>query len=232
MKFFFYRQGWHLLSLVVLIPIAWLIAEPALGEGSFLGVEDTLWFLLSISGAVIHQIIVWMIWRLQLGWSWMTRLFGKADLTVWGIIFLPLLFLRPIFIAALALSNRSTLPLSRELAIFLGVILLIPALYTLWSVFRYFGVVRAMGADHFREKYRKMPLVREGAFRFSGNAMYTFAFLLLWAIGLFQGSLAAIAAAGFQHVYIWVHHYCTENPHMDILFGDKTVEETGGAGKT
>ena len=152
MKFFFYRQGWHLLSLVVLIPIAWLIAEPALGEGSFLGVEDTLWFLLSISGAVIHQIIVWMIWRLQLGWSWMTRLFGKADLTVWGIIFLPLLFLRPIFIAALALSNRSTLPLSRELAIFLGVILLIPALYTLWSVFRYFGVVRAMGADHFREK--------------------------------------------------------------------------------
>lgn len=65
-----------------------------------------------------------------------------------------------------------------------------------------------------------MPLVEQGAFKFSNNAMYTFAFYLLWAITLLIGSQAALSVALFQHAYIWVHHYCTEKPDMDIIYGD------------
>lgn len=232
MKFFLYRQGWHLLFLIILVPLARVIAGPVLGEGSVLGMEDTLWFSLSIGGAVLHQTTVWIIWRLQLGWKGMTRIFGKGDLTAWCLIFLPLLALRPILIAGLALANQGTLPVNRTAGVLLGGILMVPALYTLWSVLRYFGIVRATGADHFREKYRNMPLVQKGAFRFSGNAMYAFGFLILWAIALFQGSLAAVVAAAFQHLYIWVHHYTVEKPHMEILYGGKTIRETVGDHQT
>jgi len=64
-----------------------------------------------------------------------------------------------------------------------------------------------------------MPLVKEGAFKYSSNAMYAFAFLLFWAIALLTGSRAALASALFQHAYIWVHMYCTENPDMEIIHG-------------
>ena len=101
----------------------------------------------------------------------------------------------------------------------LGLILLVPSLYTVWSIERYFGVPRALGGDHFREKFREMPLVGEGAFKYSANAMYTFAFLLFWAIALIGGSQAALAFALFQHAYIWVHMYCTEGPDMRVIYG-------------
>ena len=64
-----------------------------------------------------------------------------------------------------------------------------------------------------------MPLVKEGAFKYRSNAMYAFAFLLFWAIALLTGSRAALVAALFQHAYIWVHMYCTENPDMKLIYG-------------
>ena len=51
-----------------------------------------------------------------------------------------------------------------------------------------------------------MPMVNEGAFAWSSNAMYAIVFLGLWGIALLAGSTAALAAALFQHAYIWVHY--------------------------
>jgi len=28
-----------------------------------------------------------------------------------------------------------------------------------------------------------------------------------------------LAAALFQHAYIWVHYYCTEEPDMQLIYG-------------
>jgi len=33
------------------------------------------------------------------------------------------------------------------------------------------------------------------------------------------GTLAALAAALFQHACIWVHYYCTEKPDMELIYG-------------
>ncbi len=102
----------------------------------------------------------------------------------------------------------------------LAVILLIPAIYLLYSVIRYFGFTRALGADHFDEKYRMLPLVRRGIFRFTDNGMYTYGFLFLWAIALWYASTAALCAALFNHLYIWVHYFATELPDMKRIYGD------------
>ena len=218
-KFFFKNQLWHFLSLPILIIVFYILASPHLGVDSFLNISDFHWFWLCILIPVTHQIIVWFVFRSQLTYDLFTRLFGRWDLVVWAIIFLPFLPLRFLSIAFLGLSNSGTLPVPRTPAMIAGLALLVPALYTIWSVFYHFGVIRAMGGDHFRARYRDMPLVREGAFRITSNAMYTLAFLALYSIALFTLSFAALIAALFQHIYVWVHYYCTEKPDMEVIYG-------------
>jgi hypothetical protein len=219
--YFFHGQVQHLLFLLVLVPGAWWWIEPALDGQRFLGLPDRWWAALLIGTAVTQQILGWLVFRLQICYSWLSKRFGRADLTVWGILFFPFLVARPLLMIAVGLSDMNSLAFLRPLQIMVGAILLIPAIYTLGSVKKYFGIERALGGDHFRIKYQKMPLVREGAFRYSNNAMYAFAFLILWSIALFCGSRAALGLALFQHTYIWVHMYCTENPDIAILYGEQ-----------
>ena len=122
-------------------------------------------------------------------------------------------------VLAVALANRGTLPLSGPAAFVLGASCLVPPLYLGWSIRRYFTLDRAYGIDHFDASYRKAPLVREGIFRWSSNAMYVFGFLALWGIALLFRSQGALVAAGFNHAAIWVHYVCTERPDMRRIYG-------------
>ena len=218
-SFLLHRQLLHLLALILLVPICWAFAAPVLGHDEWLGFTDTEWFWASLIVAMIHQVIVAFVFRAQLGWSILTRIFGKMDMIVWGIIFMPLLIARPILVLGLAIANAGTADLPDWFGLTAGSALMIPAVYAGYSVGRYFGIDRALGGDHFRQRYREMPMVREGAFAWSSNAMYTFVFLGLWGIALITGSVAALAAALFQHAYIWVHYYCTEEPDMKLIYG-------------
>jgi hypothetical protein len=220
--FFFRRQGLHLLYVMALLPVAWGLASPALGRASWLGVTDTIWFALTLGVAVVHQGFIWIAWRSQLGWQAFARAFGKADFAIYTAVFFPLLLLRPLLVAATAIANAGSLGLPRWLSVVLGTLLTVPAAYTGCSVALYFGLARAAGGDHFRRRYREMPLVTEGAFAWTPNAMYTLGFFGLWAIALFGRSHAALVAAVFQHAYVWVHYVCTEQPDMEVLYGNST----------
>jgi hypothetical protein len=217
-RFFFKRQIQHLVAAAILAALAGYLAHPVLGDGSFLGIMDLAWFWLAIGLTVFHQVLVWLVFRGQLGWAIFTRWFGEKDLLVWGVIFLPLLVLRPMMTLGVALSDRNSLGLPTVVGWTLGCLLMLPALYTLWSVEEYFGLARALGGDHFRKRYRSMPLERRGAFRWSQNAMYAFAFLGLWSIALLADSTAALILAAFEHSYIWVHYYATEKVDMDLIY--------------
>lgn len=222
LSFLLHRQLQHVVALVFLVAIGWAFAAPTLGHGEWLGLTDTDWFWASVLVAIVHQVIVALVFRAQLGWAILTRIFGKADMIVWGMIFMPLLLARPLSIIGLSVANAETMSLPRWFGITAGTALLAPAIYTGYSVGRYFGIDRAIGGDHFRQRYREMPLVREGAFAWSSNAMYAFVFLGLWGIALIAGSTAALAAALFQHAYIWVHFYCTEEPDMELIYGSSS----------
>lgn len=215
----------HMLFLAVLIPGAWAIAGDSLGEGSFLGVSDEVWFIAAIAVPVVQQLAVALLWRAQLCNSLLTRTFGDAGFTVWGVIFFPLLLARPLLLVAVGMADIGSLPIPRALGIGLGTAMLLPALWTGHSIKKYFGFARALGGDHFFERYRTMPMVREGAFKYSSNAMYTFVFIGLWGIALLFRSRAALAVAMFQHAYIWVHWYCTEQPDGVVLYGRSPDED-------
>jgi hypothetical protein len=218
-KFLFKGQFQHVLLLACLVPGAIYLASPALDSSAWLGIPERTWFSATILLAIVHQVAGWFVFRFQLVFSLFSRLFGKYDLFAWGLIFFPLLIFRLVLILGLGLADSGSLESFRMFQIIAGIVLLIPVIYTGWSIGKYFGVPRALGGDHFHQEYRELPLVREGAFKYNSNAMYTFAFLLFWAIALLTGSLAALASALFQHAYIWVHLYCTENPDMEIIYG-------------
>jgi protein-S-isoprenylcysteine O-methyltransferase Ste14 len=209
----------HLLLTTILLlgALAYLPEEEALG---LWGWPLRHWYSLALVIPVIHQVLVVLVFRLQLVYGALSRVFGNRDLVVWGLLFLPLLIGRALSLLALGLSSASSLPAfagSAWVYPAIGLILALPALYTLVSILRYFGLARALGGDHFREKYRVMPLVRKGAFAWSDNAMYTFAFLLLWSLALITSSFYALIIALFQHAYIWVHWYTVEAPDMAVL---------------
>ena len=51
--------------------------------------------------------------------------------------------------------------------------------------------------------------------------MYVFGLLILWLPGLLMASKAALLAALFGHVYIWVHYFTVELHDMKYIYGSK-----------
>lgn len=209
----------HLLLLAALLPGAWCIGASALGDGTWLGLSDWAWFLVGLGVPVVQQTAVALLWRAQLCHGTLTRLFGDTGFVVWGVLFFPLLLARPLGLIALGIADLDSLAIPSPVGLGVGAVLVLPAVWTMHSVKRYFGFARALGGDHFFERYRAMPMVREGAFAYSSNAMYTFVFVGLWGIALMTRSQAALAVALFQSAYIWVHWYCVEQPDGVVLYG-------------
>lgn len=222
--FFFHRQLLHAGLLGFLVAVSYALAAPRLGTPDvWLGLSVRGWFWLNVAVVATHQIIVWLVFRGQLGWGVLTRIFGEWDLRLWGLVFMPFLIARPVLVVGLAIADSGSLMLPRWLCSVFGAALLVPAMYTLWSVSRYFSIPRALGGDHFRLHYRRMPMVQTGAFAWTPNAMYLIAFLGLWSIAFLAHSHVALVIALFQHAYIWVHYYCTEKPDMELMY--ETSEE-------
>lgn len=219
LRFLFRGQLLHALAAILLASTAWALAAPSFGGGTWLGITDTGWFWATVGLCVVHQVYVWLVFRGQLGWGILTRWFGRFDLAVHAVLFIPMLVARPLLILGAGLADPTTLVLPRWVELTFGFLLLVPAVYTGWSVAQYFGIERALGGNHFRRGLREKSLVEEGAFRWTPNAMYTFAFLGLWGIAFFLGSHVALVAALFQHAFVWAHYLGTEQPDMELIYG-------------
>jgi hypothetical protein len=173
-------------------------------------------FWIAVAFPIVHQIFVWLAWRLELRSSVTSRTIG---LNGYVFVFFVLFIGRFVSLGMLGWYDADSLNLAPIPRITLTVLLLVPGLYAGYSVQRYFGMVRASGADHFDPQYRDLPLVKQGIFRFTNNGMYLHAFLLFWTVAIGFNSDAALVVAAFSHAYIWVHFYAVEKPDMDFLYG-------------
>ena len=172
-------------------------------------------FWIAIACPIVHQVFVWLAWRFELQSGVTTRIMGFR-----GYVICFFLLFGSRFVSLLVLSwlDRESLGLDTLPRTAITALLVVPGMYAAYSVKVYFGMARAAGADHFDSEFRTRPLVREGIFRFTDNAMYAVAFLLFWAVAVAFNSTAALTVAGFSHVYIWVHYYSTERPDMVFLY--------------
>lgn len=195
-----------------------LLANPA-DAPKFLFLTSYDWAILSVGLAILHQIIVALGFRLQLYRNLLTDLFGERDMHIWAIIFMPLLAARPISLIIIGWTDITPITNMRIPEMVLGFALIALAIWAMHSVLVYFTLRRALGGDHFRDEIAEMPLVDQGAFKYTNNAMYGVVFLGLWGIALAFGSWNALVVAFFQHGYIWVHMYCTEGPDMRRIYG-------------
>lgn len=172
-------------------------------------------FWIAVACPIFHQVFVWLAWRLELRSSAIT---GSIGFRVYVLLFFVLFASRFLSLIILAWEDQGSLELPILPRIIVTMMFLAVGIYTMYSVKRYFGLVRASGADHFEARYREIPLVRKGIFRFTSNGMYVYAFLLFWAIPVGLNSAAGLIVAAFSHAYIWVHFFATEKPDMEYLY--------------
>lgn len=201
-------QPFHFTSIALLLILVYLVWK-------ILNEPFPLAFWSAVAFPVAHQIYVWLAWRLELQCAATSKTIGFHG---YVIIFFILFFGRFVSLFTLAWLDRGSLNLNTIPLSIITMLLALPGFYAMYSVKRYFGMARAAGADHFDSRYRNMPLVKKGIFRFTNNGMYVYAFLLFWAIAVGLNSNAALTVAAFSHVYIWVHYYATEKPDMDFLY--------------
>jgi hypothetical protein len=217
---FLEKQGFHLLAAAISgIVLAWAAGLDVISSGSLWGWDTAIWYWLTAAVPVVHQAYVMIVWRWQLVSNGPTRLLGDKAFPLYGVVFMILFALRLVMIILLALANRGSLSVSPSLVGVLIVVVAVPSLYVLYSVGRYFGLRRALGADHFEAVYRGAPLERRGAFRFVNNAMYVAGLMVLYLPGLIWGSSATLLLAAFNHAYVWVHYFTTEKPDMGVIYG-------------
>ncbi len=218
----FEGQWLHALGLAVLLVLAvWATGFSGAMEGSLFGLSTGVWFWLLLGDSIVHQLFVWIAWRLELHGKRLTAWFGDTEraFRIYAKIFAVLFAARFVLVTLLAIANRDSLPLAPWLGILLALIVAVPAAYLFYSVRTYFTFRRAFGIDHFDADARNWPMVREGIFRFTDNGMYVFGIGALWIPGLALQSTAALIGAAFSHAYIWVHYFSVEKPDMQRIYG-------------
>jgi len=214
----FEKQGWHFFFLVILLTFVALLARGDVLTGELWGVSTQTWLWIAIAVPIVHQIFVWLFWRLELHHGLITRWFGEKGFPIYKIGFTIFFAGRPLSLILLGLANYKSLALDPALAYVVAGVFIIPFAYSMYSVFKYFGINRSYGIDHFDLSYRIKPFVKQGMFKYTDNAMYKFGFLILWSIALVSLSKAALLAAAFNHLYIWVHFYTTELPDIQRIY--------------
>ena len=220
----FRYQMWHLVSVIILITITQLFIANNydLTNGSLWSISTRKWFWIAIAIPILHQIYVWLIWRLELYQNTFSSRYGvKYSFKLYTIGFSILFGSRLIFIIILAVSNQNSLILNPFITYILIAIISPIVIYLFYSVKKYFTIERAYGIDHFDKNYNEL-YEKRGIFRFTDNGMYVFGLMILYLPGLLLFSKAALVAALFNHIYIWVHYYCTELPDMKVIYRGTT----------
>ena len=215
LRFFFRHQIWHFGGTILLFYIGVQMVDLEVNTNAFLGISALNWFMIAMSVPLIHQAYVWICWRSELCWQSISNTIGFKG---YIIIFFTLIISR-LSAIILCFVDYGSLYKPGLLAWILSIILFIPGVYTMYSVKKYFGFLRAAGADHFDPKYKDMPFEKRGIFKWSSNAMYTFAIPVMFAFAISAGSKATFIFAAYTVIGAWLHYFCTEREDFKVIYG-------------
>ena len=216
LNFFFKNQIWHLGGIIVLFYISVQFVDLESNTNTFLEVGALGWFMIAMSIPIIHQAYVWICWRSELCWKLISNTIGFKG---YVILFFILIISR-LSAIVLCFVDYGSLYKPGWLAWTLGLILFIPGAYTMYSVKKYFGFLRAAGADHFDPKYKSLPFENRGIFKWTPNAMYVFAIGIPFSFAVATGSQSMFIVAIYTYISIWLHYFCTEKPDIAIIYNN------------
>ena len=216
LQFFFKNQIWHIGGLIVLYYAALQMVDFETDSNVFLGISKKNWFLFSMLTPLLHQAYVWLCWRSELCWKTISQTIGFK---LYAVIFIIIGILRLSSIG-LSFADYGTWFTPGWIAWSVSVLIFIPFVYTIYSVKKYFGFVRATGIDHFDSNYKNVPFEKRGIFQWSSNAMYTFAIPVFFVFAFSSGSKAMFIFATYSVIGVWLHYFCTEKEDFIIIYGD------------
>ena len=216
LNFFFKNQIVHLGGIIFLFYIGTQFVDLENNTNTFIGINALSWFIIAMSIPLIHQSYVWICWRSELCWKLISSTIGFKG---YVIIFFILIISR-LSAIVLCFIDYGSLYVPGWFAWILAIIIFIPGAYTMYSVKKYFGFLRAAGADHFDPKYREMPFEKRGIFKWTPNAMYIFAIGIPFAFATATGSLSMFVVAIYTYISIWLHYFCTEKEDFKVIYGN------------
>jgi hypothetical protein len=214
LRFFFKHQIWHLGGTIILFYIGSQFVDLNNNTNTFLGISALSWFMIAMSIPLVHQAYVWICWRSELCWKSISNSIGFRG---YVILFFILIISR-LSVIVLCFVDYGSLYKPGWFAWILALILFIPGAYTMYSVKKYFGFLRAAGADHFDPKYRDMPFEKRGIFKRSSNAMYAFGIGIPFAFAVATGSQSMFIVAIYTYISIWLHYFCTEKEDFKVIY--------------
>ena len=215
LSFFFKHQIWHIGGLIVLYYAALQIVDFETDSNVFFGIGAKSWFLFSMLTPLLHQGYVWLCWRSELCWKTISRTIGFKPYAVIMII-IGILRLSGI---GLSFADYGSWFTPGWIVWSISVLIFIPFVYTMYSVKKYFGFMRATGIDHFDPTYKDKPFERRGIFKWSSNAMYTFAIPVFFGFAFSSGSKAMFVFATYSVIGVWLHYFCTEKEDIKVIYG-------------
>ena len=216
LSFFFKRQIWHLGGIIIFFYIGTQFVDLESNINKFIGISALGWFMIAMSIPLIHQAYVWICWRSELCWKLISNTIGfKGYIIVFFI-----LIISSLSAIVLCFVDYGSLYKPGWLAWILGLILFIPGAYTMHSVKKYFGFLRAAGADHFDLKYRDLPFENRGIFKWTPNAMYVFAIGIPFSFAVATGSQSMFIVAIYTYISIWLHYFCTEKLDFAVIYSN------------
>jgi len=216
LNFFFKNQIWHLGGTIVLFYIGTQFVDLYNNTNSFLGISALRWFMIAMSIPLIHQVYVWICWRSELCWQSISSTIGFKGY----LIFFFILIASRLSAIVLCFVDYGSLYKPGWFAWMFALILFIPGAYTMYSVKKYFGFLRAAGADHFDEKYREIPFENRGIFKWTSNAMYIFAIGIPFSFAVATGSQSMLIVSIYTYISIWLHYFCTEKEDFKVIYGN------------
>ena len=214
--FFFKHQIWHLGGTIILFYIGTQFVDLESNTNTFIGISALGWFMFAMSIPLIHQTYVWICWRSELCWK---SISNTIEFKGYVVLFFILMISR-LSAIVLCFVDYGSLYKPGWFAWILAIVLFIPGAYTMYSVKKYFGFLRATGADHFDPKYRDMAFEKRGIFKWTPNAMYVFAIGIPFALATATGSQSMFIVAIYTYISIWLHYFCTEKEDFKIIYGN------------
>ena len=217
LSFFFKLQIWHIGGLIVLYYVALQMVDFENNSNVFIGISAKNWFLFSMMTPLLHQGYVWLCWRSELCWKTISQTIGFKPYVV---IFFIIAILRLSGIG-LSFADYGSWFTPGWIAWSVSVLIFIPFIYTMYSIKKYFGFLRATGIDHFDPNYKNIPFEKRGIFKWSSNAMYTFAIPVFFGFAFSSGSKAMFIFAAYSFIGTWLHYFCTEKEDFKVIYGNK-----------
>ena len=165
---------------------------------------------------LLHQGYVWLCWRSELCWKTISQTIGFKP---YAVIMMIIGILRLSGIG-LSFADYASWYTPGWIAWSVSVLIFIPFVYTIYSIKKYFGFMRATGIDHFDPSYKDKHFEKRGIFKWSSNAMYTFAIPVFFGFAFSSGSKAMFIFAAYSVIGVWLHYFCTEKEDFKVIYGN------------